>query len=84
MHRHLVYIYRNNQNMTAIGAVRPNVILGQQYLCSPEIETSIFISCQNLEHCRKSILFLLGLNHIFKEIFAKEKTGRTFSVRDGA
>jgi hypothetical protein len=32
MHRAQVYIYRNNQNLIAIVAVRPNVILSRQYL----------------------------------------------------
>jgi hypothetical protein len=36
-------IYRHKQDMFAIIAVRPNVILGQQYLFSPQIEPSIFI-----------------------------------------
>jgi hypothetical protein len=43
MHFHLVYLYRRNQNMIAVVAVRPNVILGRQYLFSPRIEPIVFI-----------------------------------------
>jgi hypothetical protein len=38
-----VYIYRINKSMIAIVAVRPNVILGRQYLFSPQKELSVFI-----------------------------------------
>jgi hypothetical protein len=31
MHLHLVHLYRSNQNMIAIVAVRPNVIRGRQF-----------------------------------------------------
>jgi hypothetical protein len=48
MHLHLVYIYRNNQNMIAIVAVRPNAILGRQSLFSPQIEPFLFVFWQNM------------------------------------
>jgi hypothetical protein len=36
-----ICIYRNKQNVIAIAAVRPNVILGQHSLFSPQVEPSV-------------------------------------------
>jgi hypothetical protein len=37
------FVKRHNQNMIAVVAVRPNVILGRQHLFSPQIKPFIFI-----------------------------------------
>jgi hypothetical protein len=42
MHLSLIYIYHNNQNMITIVAVRPNDIIGWQYLFSGQIEPLVF------------------------------------------
>jgi hypothetical protein len=48
-----VYIYRHKQNMIAIVAVRPNVLLGRQYLFCPQIKPFIFIFWENMTYCSK-------------------------------
>jgi hypothetical protein len=68
--------------MIAIVAVRPNVILGRQYLFSPQIEPSIFIFWENMTYCSKSIPFLLRLNYVLKRCLQKEKIGRAIYYRD--
>jgi hypothetical protein len=69
MYLHLVYNYRNKQNRMAIVSVQSNVILGQKYLSSPRMASSIFIFGHNMTYYSKSIPFLLR----FQEIFAKGK-----------
>jgi hypothetical protein len=70
-----VYIYRRKQNMIAIVAVRLNVILGRQYLFSPQMEPSIFIFWENMTDCRKNYPFSTVFKLCFKEMFAKGKNG---------
>jgi hypothetical protein len=38
MHLHLVYTYHNSQNMIAIVAAQPNVVLGRQDRFAPQME----------------------------------------------
>jgi hypothetical protein len=71
MHFHLVYIYRKNQNMIALVAVRPNGALGRQYLSSPQTEPSIFTLWENMTDCRKRYPFSTVFKLRFKEIFTK-------------
>jgi hypothetical protein len=59
---HEVYIYYHKQNTIAIVAVRLSIILGREYLFSPQIEPSVFIFWENLTCCSKTIPFLLRLN----------------------
>jgi hypothetical protein len=49
------------------------VILGRQYLFSPQIEPSIFIFSQNTIYYSKNYPFSAGLKLRLKEIFAKGK-----------
>jgi hypothetical protein len=74
MNLHLVYIYRNNQNMIAIVAV--------DHIFSHEWKNSIFISRQQWTNVRKGILLLLHLNHVSKKYLQKEKTGRVVCYGD--
>jgi hypothetical protein len=71
IHLHLVYIYRNNQNMIVIVAVRPNVILGRHYLFSRQIEPSVLILWQNMRYCSNNYPFSTAFKLCFREIFAK-------------
>jgi hypothetical protein len=68
--------------MTAVVAVRPNVILGRQYLLSPQIEPSIFIFWENIPSYSQKYLFSIEFQSALTEIFAKGKTGRVLSCRD--
>jgi hypothetical protein len=70
---HLVVIYRKNQNTVAIVVVRPNVILGRQYLFPPQIEPSIIIVSQNITYCKKRSPFLWSFNLLFQRYLQKEK-----------
>jgi hypothetical protein len=74
MPHHLVYIYRHNRNMIAVVAVRPNVILGQQYLSSPQIEPSIFVFWENLTYCSKKYSFSISFKLYQTRRFAKGKS----------
>jgi hypothetical protein len=67
-----VYIYLHNQNMIAIVAVRPNVILDRQYLLSPQTEPSVFIFWENMTYCSKKYSFI-AFQLCLKEIFAKSR-----------
>jgi hypothetical protein len=57
--------------MTSIVAVRPNIILGQQYLFSSQIEPSVFIFWQNMTYCSKkyplSVTFNLHLERYLQK-----------------
>jgi hypothetical protein len=64
-----VYVYHNTQNMTAIVAVRPNVILGRQYLFSPQIEPPVF--GQNTTDYSKKYSLSTAFKLRFNEIFTK-------------
>jgi hypothetical protein len=72
IHLHLVYIYCHSQNMIAIVTVRPNLILGRQYLFSPHIGPSLFIFWENMTCYSKKYPFSIALNLGFK-IFVKGK-----------
>jgi hypothetical protein len=65
-----VYIYRNKHNMIAIVGVRPNVILGRQYLFSPQTEPSVFMFWENMTYCSKKNPFAPAFKLRLKEIFA--------------
>jgi hypothetical protein len=77
-----VYIYRHNQNVIGLVAVQPDVILGRQFLFSPQIESYVFIFCKNMTYCNKSIPFLLPLNYVLRRYLQRNKTGRAISYRD--
>jgi hypothetical protein len=77
---HLIDIYRHNDTMIPLVAVRPKVIVGQPYLSSPQAEPSIF--WENMRSCSKNYPFSTGLKLRSKEIFTKGKTGRAISYRD--
>jgi hypothetical protein len=77
-----VYIYPNKQNMIAIVAVRPNIILGRQDLFSSQKGPTIFIFEQIMPYSSKNILFRLRFNYGLKRYSQKEKTGRVISDQD--
>jgi hypothetical protein len=82
MHLHLVDIYRHNQNVIAVVAIRSNIILDRQYLFAPRIEPSAFFSGKIWYIVAKSIPFLLCLNYVLKTYLQKEKTDRAIFYRD--
>jgi hypothetical protein len=83
MHLHLVHIYRYNQNMIANVAVRLNVILGQEYLFSPQIKPTIIIVWQNITYCSKKRPFLLSFNLPLQRYLQKKKQVEQF-LREAA
>jgi hypothetical protein len=84
IHLHLVYIYRHNQNMIGIIAVRPNVILGWESLFSPPRAPSVFFSGKIWHIETKSVPFLLLLNHGLKRCLWKEKQVEQFLIETAA
>jgi hypothetical protein len=74
-------MYRNKQNSIGIVAVQPNVILGRQYLLSPQMELFIFIFWENMAYCIKKYPFSPAFKLGFKKIFVKRKQASHFLWR---
>jgi hypothetical protein len=70
------------EKWTHIVAVRPNVILGREYLFSLRIEASVFFFWKTMPYYNKKYRFSTALKLCLKEIFTKRKTVRVISSRD--
>jgi hypothetical protein len=68
--------------MIAIVSTRPSIILGRQYLWSPQTEPSIFIFWENITYCSKKYHFFTAFQLRFKRYLQKEKTSQAISYGD--
>jgi hypothetical protein len=84
IHLHLVFIDCNNQNMIAVIAVRPNVILSRRYPFSPQIEPCVFIFEQNIGYCGKNNVFSIAFECVLKRYLQKEKQVEQFLIETAA